>query len=169
LGTPDARPQRTVGEHDRPTQRVKPPPQPRDHATTSRIMAAVRGRDTRPELALRRALHAWGLRYRVNARNILGCPDVANRTRKVAVFVDGDYWHGNPAEWRRRGFQTLEAQFPEAKRAFWVTKITANMKRDEDVNDALAARGWTVIRVWESEIRTDLDAVVERIATAWDV
>jgi DNA mismatch endonuclease (patch repair protein) len=146
---------------------TKAEPEPRDSATTSRIMAAVRGRDTRPELALRRALHARGLRYRVNARNVPGRPDLVNSARKIAVFVDGDYWHGNPAEWRRRGFDSLEAQFPEAKRDFWVTKITGNIRRDQEVNETLTVNGWTVIRVWESELRADLAAVVERVATAW--
>lgn len=134
---------------------------------TSRIMAAVRGRDTRPELELRRALHARGLRYRLHARHVPGRPDLVNGTRKIAIFVDGDYWHGNPAEWRRRGFETLEAQFPEDKRDFWVGKITNNMRRDREITANLVAGGWTVIRVWESDIRTDLDAVVERIAAAW--
>ena len=130
-------------------------------------MASVRSRDTRPELKLRRALHARGLRYRVNVRSLPGRPDLVNRLRKIAVFVDGDYWHGNPAEWRRRGFDSLEAQFPEVKRDFWVRKITANMTRDQEVTETMTADGWTVIRVWESELRTDLAAVVERIATAW--
>jgi DNA mismatch endonuclease (patch repair protein) len=146
---------------------TKSSPQSRDPATTSRIMAAIRGRDTRPELALRRALHAHGLRYRVHPQNILGRPDLANAKRKIAVFVDGDYWHGNPAEWRRRGYRTLEAQFPEDKREFWVGKITGNIRRDQKVSAALIADGWTVIRVWESDIQTDLDGTVKRIAAAW--
>src|SRR6478735_588196 len=123
-------------------------------------MSGVRDRDTRPELALRRAVHA---------RNVPGRPDVVNRARKVAVFVDGDYWHGNPDEWRRRGFDSLEAQFPEPKRAFWVTKIESNMKRDREVNEILAAAGWTVVRAWESELRADLKAVVDRVSAAWGV
>jgi DNA mismatch endonuclease (patch repair protein) len=146
------------------TQRV---PQQRDPAMTSRIMSSVRARDTQPELALRRALHARGLRYRVDARNVPGRPDLVNRARKVAVFVDGDYWHGNPDEWRRRGFESLEAQFPHAKREFWVTKIEGNMGRDREVNDILAAAGWTVVRAWESELRANLEAVVDRVSAAW--
>jgi DNA mismatch endonuclease (patch repair protein) len=90
-----------------------------------------------------------------------------NRARKVAVFVDGDYWHGNPDEWRKRGFRSLEAQFPEGKREFWVAKITGTMRRDEQVNATLAASGWTVVRVWESELRSDIDAVAARVMGAW--
>lgn len=130
-------------------------------------MAAVRGRDTRPELALRRALHARGLRYRVHPRDVIGRPDLVNRRRRIAVFVDGDFWHANPAEWERRGFDSMEAQFPEAKRAEWVAKLSRNMARDDKVNAALKADGWYVVRVWESEIRANPDDVAQKIATEW--
>ena len=130
-------------------------------------MAAVRGRDTRPEIALRRALHARGLRYRVHPRDVIGRPDLANRSRRVAVFVDGDFWHANPAEWERRGFDSMEAQFPASKRAAWVAKLSRNIERDAEVNAALGAEGWRVIRVWESEVRADPDAVADRIAGEW--
>src|SRR4051794_40927916 len=124
----------------RSTLTRKPEPTPRDAATTSRIMAAVAGRDTRPELALRRALHARGLRYRVHARDVLGRPDLVNRARRVAVFVDGDFWHGNPAEWQRRGFDSMEEQFPAAKREHWAAKLTRNIERDREVTAALEDR-----------------------------
>lgn len=151
------------------TQTRKPEPTPRDAATTSRIMAAVRGRDTRPELALRRALHALGCRYRVHPRDVVGRPDLVNRSRRVAVFVDGDFWHGNPAEWQRRGFESMEAQFPEAKRDHWTAKLRRNVERDREVTRALESDGWTVIRVWESEVRANPLAVAERVAAAWSV
>jgi len=130
-------------------------------------MAAVRGHDTRPELALRRALHARGVRYRVHPRDVVGHPDLANRSRKVAVFVDGDFWHANPAEWQRRGFDSMEAQFPITKRAEWMAKLRRNVERDAEVNDALASDGWQVIRVWESEIRADPEGVADLIAKHW--
>src|SRR4051794_18547586 len=101
-------------------------------------MAAVRGKDTRPEMLLRRALHARGCRYRVHARDVTGRPDLVNRRRKVAVFVDGDWRHGNPAEWRRRGFDSLEAQFRGDQRAKWVTKLRRNIERDQEVNRSLS-------------------------------
>jgi DNA mismatch endonuclease (patch repair protein) len=145
----------------------KADPKPRDAATTSRIMAAVRGRDTRPELALRSALHARGLRYRVHPRDVPGRPDLVNRARRVAVFVDGDFWHGNPSEWERRGFESMEAQFPEAKRDRWAAKLGRNIERDRQVTAELEAAGWTVVRLWDSEVRADVDAAVERIARAW--
>lgn len=130
-------------------------------------MAAVRGRNTQPELTLRSALHANGLRYRVHPRAIPGRPDLANGKRKIAIFIDGDYWHGNPAEWCRRGYETLEAQFREDKRDFWVGKITRNIDRDHEITSILEADGWTVIRIWESDIQSDLQGAVGRIMSAW--
>jgi DNA mismatch endonuclease, patch repair protein len=130
-------------------------------------MAAVRGRDTRPEVALRRVLHARGLRYRIHPRNVPGRPDLVNRRRKVAVFVDGDFWHGNPDEWRRRGYDSMEAQFPASKRDHWTTKLKRNVERDAEVNAALRQQGWRVVRVWESDVQTDIGAAVEKIEAAW--
>jgi DNA mismatch endonuclease (patch repair protein) len=130
-------------------------------------MAAVRGRDTRPEVALRQVLHARGLRYRVHPRDVPGRPDLVNRRRKVAVFVDGDFWHGNPDEWRRRGYDSMEAQFPASKRDHWTTKLKRNVERDAEVNAALRQQGWRVVRVWESDLQTDIGAAVERIEAAW--
>jgi len=153
--------------HSRVASKKKTEPQARDAATTSRIMASVKRRDTKPELALRRALHARGLRYRVHPCDVTGRPDLVNRSRRVAVFVDGDFWHGNPAEWERRGFNSMEAQFPEAKRERWTAKLRRNIARDREVTSALEARGWTVVRLWESEIRADVEAAADRVAAAW--
>jgi DNA mismatch endonuclease (patch repair protein) len=130
-------------------------------------MAAVRGRDTRPELALRRALHARGIRYRLHPSDVLGRPDLANRSRKVAVFVDGDFWHANPAEWERRGFDSMEAQFPAPKRDQWVSKLRRNVERDAEVNAVLTSKGWRVIRVWASEVVSDPEATADFVAKQW--
>jgi len=75
-------------------------------------MSSVRSKDTRPELVLRRAVHARGARYRLHAKDVLGRPDLVIRSRKLAVFVDGDLWHGNPEEWKRRGKPDLASMFP---------------------------------------------------------
>lgn len=145
----------------------KTEPQPRDAATTSRIMAAVKGRDTKPELALRRVLHARGLRYRVHPRDVTGRPDLVNRARRVAVFVDGDFWHGNPREWQRRGYASMEEQFPEGKREHWSAKLRRNIARDHEVTAALESDGWTVVRLWESEVRANVDGAADRVEAAW--
>jgi DNA mismatch endonuclease (patch repair protein) len=130
-------------------------------------MATVLARDTKPELALRSALHVRGLRYRVHPRDLPGRPDLINRRRKLAVFVDGDFWHGNPEEWQRRGFDSMGAQFPEAKRAQWISKLQRNIQRDQEVNALLTAAGWRVLRVWESEIKANINAAADRIASEW--
>jgi DNA mismatch endonuclease (patch repair protein) len=127
-------------------------------------MSAVRGRDTRVELAVRKALFAQGFRYRVAPRNIPGKPDIAFIAPKVAVFVDGDFWHGNA--WRLRGAMSnaeLLGRWQNAE--FWLTKIEANMQRDRDVDAELANAGWRVVRIWESEANADLAGCIGRIAS----
>lgn len=140
-------------------------PSRRDAAVTSRIMAAIPSRDTKAEVVLRKALHSRGFRYRVHSRAILGRPDIAFVSRRVAVFVDGDFWHGNT--WRLRGATSLRAQFGRWRNSdFWISKIRGNMARDRAVNRALRREGWTVIRVWESAIARDLDSCIARVVAA---
>jgi DNA mismatch endonuclease (patch repair protein) len=136
---------------------------PRDRAVTSRMMAAVRNKDSKAELALRRALHARGLRYRLHARDVIGHPDVVIRSRRLAVFVDGDMWHGN--EHRRRGLPSLADLFP-TRTEWWVAKIERNIRRDQEVNTELTARGWTVVRVWESEVLRDPQQAADAVLKA---
>ena len=140
-------------------------PIPRDPAVTSRIMRSVRSKDTKPELLLRRAVHARGCRYRLHAADVPGRPDMVVRSKKVAIFVDGDLWHGNPAEWRRRGRDNLAALFP-TRTEWWVDKIERNIRRDREVDQQLQERGWRVIRFWASEIISDTDAVADEVARA---
>jgi DNA mismatch endonuclease (patch repair protein) len=115
----------------------------------ARRMQLQRRRDTGPELAVRRLVHAHGLRYRVNA--LLPIPGVRRRTdllftaRKVAVFVDGCYWHGCP----------LHATWPKANATWWADKLAANVARDRDTDRRLQQLGWTVVRIWEHEDPAD--------------
>lgn len=133
----------------------------RDPEVTSRIMAAVPNRDTKPEIALRSALWRRGLRYRLRVR-LPGKPDIVFPAGKVAVFVDGDFWHGNA--WRIRGMASFDEQFEHVNNgAFWRDKIRSNMERDERVNETLESDGWLVVRVFESRLVADLDTVVEEI------
>lgn len=132
----------------------------RDPAVTSRIMSSVRDRDSRAELALRRALHRRGVRYRLQARDVRGRPDLVIRTLGVAVFVDGDLWHGN--EHRRRGLEHLEDLFP-TNTEWWVAKIRSNIERDQRVTRQLESDGWTVLRIWESEVLADPEAAATRV------
>jgi len=133
----------------------------RDPAITSRIMAAVPNRNTTPELLLRRELHRCGLRYRLRS-TLPGRPDIVFPGPRVAVFVDGDYWHGNT--WRLRGAPSFDAYFDGiANAAFWRAKISANVHRDRDVDERLSRDGWYVIRLWESDVRIDAVACAERV------
>lgn len=118
------------------------------------VMKANRSRDTRPELALRSAAHALGLRYRVNTRplpKLRRTADLVFPRVKVAVFLDGCFWHGCPQHFRP---STLNE-------SFWTTKITDNRKRDQDTDRQLAEAGWTVMRIWEHE---DPAEAAQRIA-----
>jgi len=129
----------------------------------SAIMRKVHGKDTTPELALRRALWARGLRYRVNATDLPGKPDIVIPSARLAIFVDGDFWHGN--QFRKRKLAALEEQFPEtATKTYWLTKIRRNMTRDAANTSMLLSQGWSVLRFWESQLRTDLEECVSMVA-----
>jgi len=133
----------------------------RDPATTSRIMSAVRNQDTGPELRLRRELHRRGLRYRLHSP-VFGRPDVVFPRAKVAVFVDGDYWHGNT--WRIRGAKSFEAYFADrAHGDYWWEKISRNIARDDEVNRQLRAAGWVVLRIWESDVQQDVTRAADQV------
>jgi DNA mismatch endonuclease (patch repair protein) len=132
----------------------------RDPAVTSRIMAKVRNKNSRPELVLRRYIFSRGLRYRVHVRRLPGSPDIVFPRERVAVFVDGDFWHG--FGWRERGFRELGEQF-RARREFWEAKIRANMAHDANVTAALSAEGWHVIRVLTSALLADPITIGDRI------
>lgn len=138
---------------------------PRDPAVTSKIMAHVRHKDSQAELALRRAVHARGGRYRLHPRDVYGRPDMVNKRRHVAVFVDGDMWHGNPAEPARRGRRDFADLFP-TRTQWWVDKIERNTRRDQLVTAELSRQGYTVIRIWESAIKTQLGEAAERVTAA---
>jgi DNA mismatch endonuclease, patch repair protein len=122
-----------------------PPTPPPSSAATRRAMKGNRRVDTKPEMALRRALHAGGLRYRKDHVVLAGAirvrVDVVFPRKRVAVFVDGCYWHGCPQHGR----------MPTRNADYWQAKIARNRDRDRRVTDALAADGWHVVRVWEHE------------------
>ena len=134
--------------------------QKRDPAVTHKIMSAVKSKDTRPELKLRKALWREGLRYRVNYKKLPGKPDIVFTKWKVAVFCDGDFWHGH--NWAISGQKSLQEELSSYSQ-YWRDKILRNIERDEENNKALIALGWTVVRIWESDIKNDLDGCVKTI------
>jgi DNA mismatch endonuclease (patch repair protein) len=136
-------------------------------AIVSGAMRAVRGANTAPEAALRSALAAAGYRpsRSVAATRLPGRPDLVFPRCRVAVFVDGDFWHGR--QWRTRGFASIESHFKGINNeAYWIRKIRGNVARDRRVTRTLRAAGWIVVRVWESDVRRDADKCVRRIARA---
>jgi DNA (cytosine-5)-methyltransferase 1 len=138
-------------------------PAKRSAEEISAIMRKVHGKDTTPELALRRALWARGLRYRVNATELPGKPDIVIPSARLVIFVDGDFWHGN--QFRKRKLNALEEQFREtATKTYWLTKIRRNMTRDATHTSVLLSQGWSVLRFWESQLRADLEGCVAMVA-----
>jgi DNA mismatch endonuclease, patch repair protein len=116
-------------------------------------MARVKGRDTKPELLLRRSLYALGTRgWRCNRANLPGKPDLAFGRARVAVFVDGAFWHGHPSKY-----------WPGRSGPYWDQKIAGNQERDRRVDAALADMGWRVCRLWDFEIEADPAAAAQRV------
>ena len=129
---------------------------------TSKIMSAVKSKGSKAERALGRAMWALGIRYRKHARTVFGTPDFALIGLRVAVFCDGDFWHGRG--WEKRGFASWEQQFERLKSPdIWRRKIAANMNRDRQVNLHLTQEGWSVLRFLESEVHEDVDRCTARV------
>jgi len=110
----------------------------------ARNMRAIKGRDTKPELLLRRALHARGLRYRLHRKDLPGRPDIVFPRHKVCVFVNGCFWHGHDCDLFKQ---------PRTRTDVWMTKIETNRKRDAAATQSLVARGWRVLTVWECALK----------------
>ena len=117
-------------------------------------MSRIRGKDTSIEKMLSRALWHRGLRFRKNSPSIYGHPDISIKKYRIAIFCDGDFWHGWNWEERKDSIKS--------NRDYWIPKIERNMQKDIEVNHALTAMGYTVIRVWEHEIRKNPDAAEVR-------
>lgn len=118
-------------------------------------MSRVKNKNTELEIKFRKALWADGLRYKLKSK-LQGKPDLVFVGAKVAVFIDGCFWHGCPEH----------GQTPATNTEFWQDKIHKNMKRDLQVNEALTQEGWKVIRVWQHDIKQDLQACITKIKSA---
>jgi DNA mismatch endonuclease (patch repair protein) len=113
--------------------------------------------ESRIEIRLRKALWAEGLRYRLRKPDLPGRPDIIFPIQQVAVFVDGDFWHGR--DWPRRRSKLAGGHNSE----HWITKIESNSRHDRRIDADIAAKGWTVVRVWEGEVRRELNRTVQSI------
>lgn len=107
----------------------------------SKIMSAIRSKNTKPEILLRKALWAKGIRYRVHyGKEKI---DIAFPTQKIAVFIDGCFWHGCP----------LHSHIPKSNVEYWIPKLQRNINRDKAIEEKLKKEGWQVIRIWEHELK----------------
>lgn len=132
-----------------------------DAATRSRMMAGIKGKDTKPEMLLRRGLHARGLRYRLHDRRLPGRPDMVFPARRAVLFAHGCFWHGHDC---------LLFRLPSTRTEFWSAKIDRNREVDARSTAALAGAGWRVGVVWECALRgrgrLPLDTVLD-ICLGW--
>lgn len=115
-------------------------------------MGRIRSKNTKPELLLRKALWAKGVRYRLRSK-LPGKPDMAIKKYKLAIFVDGEFWHGYNWDERKPKVKT--------NRGFWVPKIERNIQRDQEVNKQLEEMGYTVFRFWSRELKENLQTCVQ--------
>jgi DNA mismatch endonuclease (patch repair protein) len=129
-------------------------------ATTSRVGASNRRKNTSPEILLRKLLSSAGVRYRLHPQNVPGHPDLVIRRSRVVVFCDGDFWHGR--HWARRKIKLARGWNAD----YWIAKIERNRRRDRLITRRLKLLGWRVIRVWESEIQRNPKGVADSILDA---
>ena len=120
----------------------------------ARTMSRIKGRNTGPELLVRKLLHRMGFRFRLHARELPGTPDIVLPKYRAVIFVNGCFWHGHAG--------CPRATIPETRRDFWVKKITSAKERDRKAEAALTATGWRVLMLWQCELK-DLAALEERL------
>ena len=121
----------------------------------SAVMRRVKGKDTAPELAVRRALTALGARYRLNRKDLPGSPDIVMPGRRLAIFVHGCFWHGHDCP---RG-----SRVPKTNRKYWTAKVARNVARDARTSALLSEQGWRVEMIWECELK-DQTALTARLS-----
>jgi DNA mismatch endonuclease (patch repair protein) len=127
--------------------------------TSSRIKKRNRSRDTKAEMTLRKELWRLGLRYRLHASDLPGKPDIVFWRARVAVFCDGDFWHGR--RWRQRRQKLARG----SNAAYWTAKIAANVDRDRRNTRLLQVAGWTVLRLWETDVLRDVESIAAKVAS----
>lgn len=124
----------------------------------SELMSHIRSKNTKPEVALRRALWRRGFRYRLNVKRLPGSPDIVLPKHRTVVFMHGCFWHGH------KGCKIYH--LPQTNTEFWLSKIARNQERDQKVWRQLEAKGWSVVIVWECELaKAKMDDTVERVAS----
>ncbi|WP_295159280.1 very short patch repair endonuclease [Selenomonas sp. AE3005] len=125
-------------------------------AQRRRNMQRICAKDTKPELILRKELWARGLRYRKNYDKLPGKPDIVLTRQKIAIFVDGDFWHAH-------GHQHNPGEQVHTNTIYWKNKLARNVERDKEINSLLTEAGWLVLRFWESDIKKDLSGCLKQL------
>lgn len=118
-------------------------------------MQAIKSVGSKAEVILAKSLFAKGYRYRKNNNSVLGKPDLTFKKIKLAIFVDGEFWHGKDWEIRKKNLKTNQE--------YWIPKIERNMQRDIEVNLKLSERGWRILRFWSREVEKNLDTCISQI------
>jgi DNA mismatch endonuclease (patch repair protein) len=119
-----------------------------DPATRSRMMSGIRGKNTKPEILVRKALHKQGFRYRLHVKDLPGKPDLVFPKYNAVIFVHGCFWHGHNCKYFK---------VPKTRTEFWLNKINDNRRRDRRVQHELAATGWRIAIVWECSVRSKIN------------
>lgn len=127
-------------------------------------MQSIKGKDTKIEIKLRKALWNKGYRYRKNYKELPGSPDIAFTKYKIAIFCDGEFFHG-------KDWEVLKPRLEKSNNSeFWISKISRNRERDDEVNKRLLFEGWTVIRFWGNDIKKNVEECVKVIEECiWDI
>lgn len=123
----------------------------------SSLMKKIKSNNTKPEIKLRKALWAAGIRYRLNVTKLPGKPDIVIQKHKLIIFIDGEFWHGYKWEEKKQKIK--------ANREYWIKKIERNMQRDIENTQLLQDLGYIVIRFWEHEIKKDISSCINKIET----
>ena len=132
-----------------------------DRATRSRMMSGIRGKDTKPEVLIRKALFARGFRYRLHYKGLPGRPDLVFPKYRTVLFINGCFWHGHDCHLFK---------WPSTRKEFWRDKITGNRERDEKNTNKLLSEGWRVFVIWECAVkgrkRKSIESIADRF-TKW--
>ncbi|AWW30723.1 very short patch repair endonuclease [Echinicola strongylocentroti] len=119
------------------------------------MMSRIKGKNTKPEKLLKKALWHTGLHHRSNTRKLPGKPDITFIKYKLVIFIDGSFWHGHNWPERKHAIKS--------NRDFWIPKIERNMQRDQEINTYYKRNGWTVLRFWDFEVKKELGICVRRV------
>lgn len=123
--------------------------------TRSYNMSRIKGKNTRPEKLLKKALWHAGVRLKTPKHKLPGRPDISLKKYKLVIFVDGTFWHGYDWENRKENIKS--------NREFWIAKIERNMERDREINAIYESMGWTILRFWDFEVKKELGACIKRV------